>query len=61
MMFRIWLLVCDIDIEKRCFAFEILTIQVGIQFYSLFAIYKIFKDWSIEFFGINLSLSRRHK
>ena len=60
-MFRIWLLSCDVDIEKRCFGFEVLTVQVGIKFYSLFAIYKIFNDWSIEIFGINLPLSRKNK
>jgi len=60
-MFRIWLLSCDIDIRKRCFGFEVLTVQVGIKFYPLFAIYKIFNDWSIEIFGIKLPLSRRGK
>jgi len=60
-MFRIWLFSCDVDIDKRCFGFELLTVQIGIKFYSFFAIYKILNDWSIEFFGVNISLSRRDK
>jgi len=60
-MFRIWLLSCIVNIEKRCFDFGILTVQVDMKFYSLFAIYKIFNDWGIEIFGIKLPLSRKNK
>ena len=60
-MFRIWLLSCIVNIEKRYFDFGILTVQVDMKFYSLFAIYKIFNDWGVEIFGIKLPLSRRRK